>query len=316
MRRLAKQETQVAMPNWSKAPIDLSSRNKAVIKDVLHTAHIETACRILRDGRITTRMVEGSKRLQSTRISATWASANYFPDSVYGCTQFAFDFKEMLVGRELYWLEADYRNQLPIYRFTLCNAGATLANASKPYDPIENKGPVRYLNNDWWFNTDVVVEFVIDSDLLLSNAKQIGFVQHDQRCRYGRSNCPDRGILSAKQKAHVLAFILANEIDNFNEAFVDPVDYPRPGRISQNLMFAAHELLRELGGWKADAYFSGKLDQASYIPALKGALSLFAGKNEVSSKEITRQFSSNEDLTTSLEEIISHHFAQKFRFID
>src|SRR5689334_424834 len=77
------------------------------LSTVRHIAHVPAARRIIEDGRIRAGLVYDESRLNKSRISVAWVSANSWAlGSIYGTVEFQFSWADIVAGQNIYWVEA------------------------------------------------------------------------------------------------------------------------------------------------------------------------------------------------------------------
>src|SRR5689334_17298236 len=113
------------MNEWEKYSIkgDLAKVG-AELDTVRHVVHVAPARRIIEDGRIKAGLVYDESRLNRSRISVSWLSANTWAfGSIYGTVEFQFDWKSLVQGQNVYWVEAMDKYNPTAYRFLLTKLG-------------------------------------------------------------------------------------------------------------------------------------------------------------------------------------------------
>ena len=146
---------------------DFSDGSCREISDVHHVVHVPEARRILEDGRIRASLVEDESRLRRSRICVSWLSANSWArGSIYGNIQFTFDWNKIIMGRNIYWVEAI---EYGVHAYRLLLTGRTLKEGklAQPYDPSSDDGPLKKCKRRGWFwNGKYTSEFMIEDDLI------------------------------------------------------------------------------------------------------------------------------------------------------
>jgi hypothetical protein len=263
------------MKEWEKYKIkgDLD-KAAAELNIVRHIAHVPTARRIIEDQKIKAGLVYDESRLNKSRISVVWLSANTWAfGSIYGTVEFQFDWNTLVEGRKVYWVEAMTGYNPTAYRFLfssrdLAELGSRVVEL---YDPIKDDGPLRKSGGKWYWNADnLTSEFMIDSDLPLRNATGLNFVSHHPTiCTIDGSACADRRENPSWDKTggRISAYLLAHDINVLNKHLK-----PEPGKRNQLLDTAYNGLHTAL----SEADFGGTLHvPASCDKVVTGALALY-----------------------------------------
>jgi hypothetical protein len=103
---------------------------------VRHIAHVPTAQRLIEDGEIKAGLVYDESRLNKSRISVTWLSANWWNQgSIYGTVEFQFDWKGLVAGQRIYWVEVIKKYNPPAYRFLLTPGEIKCSDPCRPHRP-------------------------------------------------------------------------------------------------------------------------------------------------------------------------------------
>lgn len=180
--------------------------------------HVPTARRIIEDRKITAGLVYDESRLNRSRVSVTWVSANTWAyGSIYGTVEFQFDWKPLVEGNKVYWVEAMEQYNPAAYRFLLTPREPNELGSGmvQPYDPTKDDGPLRKSGDKWYWNGNFTSEFMIADDLHLRQATGLAFVSHHpQFCRTFGTACADRKENPTWDQTggRILAYILAHKI--------------------------------------------------------------------------------------------------------
>ena len=157
------------------------SRYAVELDVVRHVAHIPHARRIVEDGRIKAGLVYDESKLNTTRLSVAWVSANTWAwGSLYGTVEFQFSWADLIERfPRIYWVEEmpDYRP--PAYRFLLSDSKQP-SSLMERYDPERDEGPLRTWGGKWYWNCEYTSEFMITEDLPLRRSTGLAFVQHSR----------------------------------------------------------------------------------------------------------------------------------------
>lgn len=166
---------------------------------VSHVTHIENAISILQRGKILPQLVYDESKLNEDRILVNWLSPNYWTDGFrYGNVSFNFDFRSLIEGKNLYWVESIKYNT-PALRILITAQDRSSDKRLIPYDPGFKTGP-------WWYdtkaeknyrNSSYTLEFMLEEELNIEKAKSISFVEHHpNHCCVDRERCKDMGMNS------------------------------------------------------------------------------------------------------------------------
>ena len=89
---------------WVRFRFEIGSAASSELVTVRHVVHVPFARRIIEDGRIKAGLVYDESRLNTSRTSVTWVSANTWgPGSIYGTVEFRFSWADIVAGQKLYW---------------------------------------------------------------------------------------------------------------------------------------------------------------------------------------------------------------------
>ena len=101
------------MPEWNPYACEIPKPGRLTAKlcssltEVHHVVHVPGARRIIEDGHIRAGLVYDESRLNRSRLCVSWLSANTWANgSIYGNVQFTFDWRRIVKGRHVYWVEA------------------------------------------------------------------------------------------------------------------------------------------------------------------------------------------------------------------
>src|SRR5262249_5847503 len=104
---------------WEKYPV--TRAKKVEITTVRHVTHLPAARRLIEDGRIKAGLVYDESRLNRSRISVAWLSANTWGNgSLYGTVEFQFSWADIIERNpHIYWVEAITSYNPIAFRFLL-----------------------------------------------------------------------------------------------------------------------------------------------------------------------------------------------------
>jgi len=216
---------------------------------IYHVTHIQTAARILSDGRIKSGLVYDRSKLNTERIQVVWLSPNDWlgaGGSRYGNIRLSFDFKSLLRGKNYYWVESVAHNP-PAVRFLVSDND--YADILTPYDPEVDKGP-------WWFdsrngihywNGNFCLEIMLEGDVNLEWASHIDSVKHHpKRCNILKASCPDCGMGPELAIARFLAMVVGLQVEPTQLKWVAD-EYPE-SELQQGWVWVKSGLLKGLKG--------------------------------------------------------------------
>lgn len=187
------------MKDWERftagrAPAGPGVADWSPLVSVTHSTHLLPAIRIAEDRSLSAELIYDGV-LQATRTKVVYFSPNTWGEgSRYGAFDFTVDWKALLAGRQLYWVEAIRTYKYAIYRLLLTNKSVG-ALPVIPYDPVSDDGPIRKTGDDWFWATGYAAEVVVDEDVPLHEVTKLAFGRHhDSFCsERGSGKCPERG---------------------------------------------------------------------------------------------------------------------------
>ena len=297
------------MPEWKKYKFTIP-KNKSDWSDdgkhlstVYHIVHLPQARRILEDGHLKARLVSDESRLKRSRICVTWLSANTWVNgSFYGNVQFAFDWADIIEGRDIYWVEAIAYSP-PAYRFLITNRDMSRYQHVIPYDPEEHEGPLRKRGEEWYWNTKCTSEFMIDDDISLKDCTGLSFVSHHSTsCRTFRSSCAYMHDTQQETAGRLLAFLLSSDS---NRRARELIRESQDGtvRLSFEAKSGVEGIWRALGNKEEE--FGGAIKRAqSRRAVLLGALKLYGAEQDQAARELVALLSSQEVFEKALVDIV------------
>ena len=295
------------MKEWEKYRIKGDSAKAGAELDVVrHIAHVPTARRIIEVRKIKAGLVYDESRLNKSRISVVWLSANTWAyGSIYGTVEFQFNWNTLIEGLKVYWVEAMTRYNPAAFRLLFSSRDLIELGSSvvEPYDPAKDDGPLRKSGNKWYWNWNYTSEFMIDDDLYLREATGLNFVSHNEKlCSIYGEACEERSENPSWDKTggRILAYLLAHEIHNLNKHLT-----PETGKRNQLLDTAFSGLHAAL----SEADFGGALHlPASCDKVVTGALALYGMDQSSSTGELLTLLKSADGFNKALVAKIQHHF--------
>jgi hypothetical protein len=293
------------MAEWEKYRIDGDlAKAGAELDTVRHIAHVPHARRIIEDQRIKAGLVYDESRLKQSRISVSWVSANTWNQgSIYGTVEFQFNWKMLVDGKNIYWVEAIEKYRPPAYRF-LITARELTSDIVQAYDPTKDDGPLRASGDKWYCNGTFNSEFMIDEDLLLREVNRLDFITHNpticRTYRFLRAECKQE---PEKTGGRILAYILAHKVH-----VLDPHLKPIGNERNHLLDMAFNGLRTALS--RNVQFGAGPLNySASCEDAVTGALALYGLDQLDPARRLLTRISSTYLFEAALLEVVREHFA-------
>ncbi len=281
----------------------------SVLEEINHVVHPAAARRILEDGRIRAGIVYDESRMNATRHQVVWLSANTWAyGSIYGTVQFTFPWEKIINGRRMYWVEAmSYGN--PAYRLLVTDKDVRHLTFLTPYNPEVDKGPVRFRDGKWYWNHRYTSEFMVDSDLNLTDC--IGFkgIEHKKDgCRIYSSSCQEREVPHYTTSGRMLAFVLGGGIHHVDSA-LRTIPAGMPSRqFSYDIDSAASGIWFSLVQNK-HVTLGGPIKNADRSKAVvMGALSLHGADNLDGARELVSLLHDEDTFQAAFESVVNDHF--------
>jgi hypothetical protein len=295
------------MKEWEKYKIkgDLAKAG-ADLTIVRHIAHVPAARRIIEDRKIKAGLVYDESRLNKSRISVVWLSANTWAfGSIYGTVEFQFDWNTLIDGNKVYWVEAMTQYNPTAYRFLLSSRDPTEfgSDVVEAYDPIKDDGPLRKSGDKWYWNGNFTSEFMIDQNLSLRKATGLNFISHHpQFCSIDGNACAERRDNPTWDEigGRILAYLLAHDIGVLNKHLK-----PDGGKRNQLLDTAFSGLQSALSETK----FGGALHlPESCDKVLTGALALYGMDQLDATHQLLSLLKSADGFNKALVAVVQRHF--------
>ena len=215
------------MPEWERFGLSLASAWRGELTTVRHIVHVPPSRRIAEDGRIRAGLIYDESRLNRSRISVAWVSANTWAyKSIYGTVEFQFDWKDILGNKGIYWVEAMPYSPAA-YRFLLTERSVP-SRLAVPYDPLSDDGPLQFSGGKWYWNAKFTSEFMVEEDLRLTRTTGLDFVNHHPKICRVSSLCQDRRSNPQPQTTggRMLSFILGHDIHSLDAHLRPSQDSP------------------------------------------------------------------------------------------
>lgn len=288
---------------WERFRISRDGRNAARLDTVRHIAHVPHARRIIEDERVKAGLVYDESRLNTSRISVAWVSANTWTrGSLYGTVEFQFAWADLIARYpNIYWVEPmpDYRPQA--YRLLLSRREQP-PELMVRYDPESDRGPLRLWGGSWYWNDEYTSEFMITADLKLSRSTGLAFVMHNpDYCRPFRNDCADRRNPPPQQKTggRILSYVLGHDLHILDGHF----NHTEQFNLLNQSYFGLHQALT------SETDFVGTLrNDEACATVVRGALALYGMDQVDQAKKLLGLISSEDYFNAALSEIIGEHF--------
>jgi hypothetical protein len=272
---------------------------------VRHVAHVSAARRIVEDRKVKAGLVYDASRLNKSRISVAWVSANTWgPGSIYGTVEFQFPWTNLILGRKIYWVEAMLNYNPSAYRLLLSNRDDLPVGPIKPYDPAKDEGPLRVKDGKYHWNGDFTSEFMIEDDLSLGLCTGLNFVNHHrQYCQASGPQCEDMRTQPSPQRTggRMLSFVLGNGLHILDKHF-NPSNTTSETPLEIGYDGVAAQL-------PANVNFDGVIsadDQCRDV--VSGSLALYGADQVDQARKLLALISSQDNFLNALKAIIREHF--------
>lgn len=294
--------------NFSAGPDKWDS---APLKRVFHIAHIRHALQILEEGRILARPVYDESRLNRSRVHVVWLSPNdWINGSFYGNVRFHFNWEELILGKQIYWVEAiKYSPHAP--RFIITDGGdprvLTIDLHVRKYDPTADNGPLKKVGTDWFWNTKITLELMLEQSLNLDRCVRADIVAHHPTiCRIHKGTCEEVQRDELEPGAELLGYLIGAECHKIDGALTSDIGSPNSPRYHNDLMFPVTWLHGKLSN---EADFTGpvksKKDAKNLIRA--ASLQLAFGQRD-RAKAVMSLIASRNIADQAFEAVIQKHF--------
>lgn len=274
----------------------------AELTTVKHIVHLPVARRIIEDGKIKSGLVFDKSRLNKSRISVTWLSANDWSlGSLYSTVEFQFSWEKLVEHRRIYWVEAMPSYHPAAFRFLL-----TFEEITSPlvttYDPEKDDGPLKKVDGKWHWHPDFCSEFMVTDDFHISETTGVSFVHHNQKYCRTKANCVEQTSNPNPQTTagKLLAYILAHGAHDLDRHM-----QPDAGGRSSILDTASAWLWIILNHLK---YTGSVKDDDECDSTLKGALGLFALDKIDDGKKLLGLITGSAEAHAALARLIRIHF--------
>ena len=269
---------------------------------VFHITHLNNSYQILDNNSIIARRVADKSRLNTKRILVVWLSPNdWNAGSLYGNISFEYEFSEIIRNRNYYWVEVMTDYEPHACRILITN---------NEYDFLETYDP-RISDGPWWFdeehnthfrNGEYTLEFMLESDLQLTECNDLQFVSHHpDLCNIKHTQCIEKELTGMQASSYFLAKVLAEEFPLLNQLF---------RRQSNDKMQFNTELQKAYNNIYVNlsekVNFTGAITQTDRValPLLKSILNIYSSKDRINTKYLAGLYSSRADAIGCLNEIV------------
>lgn len=212
---------------------------------VYHVAHAKEAIRILEDGRIRSGLVYDESCLNAKRTCVSWVSPNTWANgSIYGHVQFAFDWKNLVRDKTIYWVEDRQTTKQKIVRL-LISDGVFSDQPLAKYDASAGDGPIFHdtKTKQWYHNGAITNEYLILDDLTLADCAAITFCDHHSSLCKKKSGCTEKN----QRARDVGAIVLGRLIGTANSKWANKFESDhRRGELDMYVMDALSVLCDQL----------------------------------------------------------------------
>ena len=277
-----------------------------VMDIVHHVTHTPAALRIVEDGKIARGLIYDECALNDSRTTVVWLSPNeWYWGSRYGSVQFTFDFKDLVKGRKVYWVEAQTGYKPPACRFLISDQEVKHLPVQL-YDAAREEGPLRYVDGVWYWNHSLTGEFLLEASLLTSECRKVDFIRHHaQFCAIG--GCSDQGKEGDGAAGRVIAYILSRKTGVIDA----PLIVTAPKKVlSSAVERGLSRICMALGA------ISGKLNgplnsNTSVDAALRAAMLQYAEGERNAAVETVKLIGSDDLFRKRLGSMVEAHFGVK-----
>ncbi|WP_284273981.1 hypothetical protein [Bradyrhizobium iriomotense] len=271
-----------------------------------HVTHTHSALRILEDGKINRRLIYDECSLNDSRTTVVWLSPNqWYWGSRYGSVEFTYDFKDLVKGRKIHWLEVQTGYRPHACRFLITDQDVKHLPVQL-YDADREEGPLRHVDGVWHWNDTHTGEFLLESNLWLGDCRKVDFIKHHaQLCAIG--GCAEQGKDGDGAAGRVIAYILSRGSTAIDKPLIvtDPKKALSSGveRGLSHVRMALGAISKKLNGPLKSA--------ASVDPILHAALLQYALGERKAANQTTALIGSDELFRERLSTMVEAHFDLK-----
>ncbi len=305
-----------AKPEWEKFKVGELSTTRWVNPDcqqlttVSHVAHIETAKRIFKDGKINSGLIFDKSKLNTERILVAWLSPNHWSDGFrYGNVRFNYDWKTLIANKRYYWVES------LAYGVKACRILVTDEDRSdilEEYDPTRRDGPWWFdeINDNHYWNGNYCLEIMIERDVDIDDCLTIDFVNHHlQFCNILPLHCEDCGRSNLNAGKRLISYILSNSYNFPRKKFLGTINAEKC--IKDDVVYIVRLIMESLPDY-IDQY-SGDItsDSDVALPLAKSILSYYSDEDKKNCEKLLSLFDSADEFIKTLEKLCVKRFRVK-----
>jgi hypothetical protein len=219
---------------------------------------------------------------------------------------FAFDWSALVDGKKVYWVEHRQTTGQDICRFLISDGDFT-DHPLFEYDYTRPQGPLFYdaKHKTWFHNNNVTSEYMVLSDLAMSDCSGIRFVDHHPRyCNKSGSACPDLNRSGHKAGVEVICKLIGTGLTHAAPLFESK---SRAGEIDSSVEGAISIIYRRIVE-KFDRDRTGTITKSDRLEAMK-AIFLAAGWGQSKRvKALLAQFPNKKVVETTFWDCIDEYF--------
>lgn len=281
---------------------------------VRHIAHVGDAIRIIEDEVIRSTLVWDESRLRNSRTCVSWVSPNLWAiGSIYGNVSFEFDWEVIVEGKRLYWVEDVKTYQPPVYRILITDKNYDSWDILVPYDETKPEGPLYRDGETWYRNGNYTGEFMVDSDLFLSDCREVIFIDHHSKyCAKNGSACSEMGSSMYAEGPRVLANLIGRGLRKARRLFVE--NHNDGFQFTSNAISILSKLIQDFthGFEDTNAVVTG--DDRDTL--LRAGLILYGEANYDEAFILSRLLGSKRTIRKSFQRILSKFFRMSLEDLD
>lgn len=272
------------------------------------------AKRILEEDQIIARPVYDESLLNRTRLHVVWLSPNeWFNGSLYGNIRFHLNWNRIIEHKKFYWVEVKkYSTHAPRLLIAHGSQESILSIDTKItlYDPLTDKGPLKLINNEWFWNNQITLEVMVKDDIYLDFCTRVDVIKHHPNiCRIYGGSCDEKKRDRSASGAELLAYLLGADCRTIDDQLTTSIGPPEHPRYHHDLMYPVLWLQNLLFD---NVEFGGSINVDSEIRSvIFAACSQIAHRQKISAKQTMSLISSQKAAKINYEKIIQRHFRLK-----